>query len=126
MIPTHGLLGMDLLSQASGATLDFKAMRLDLKTPGGEGFAPAAVANECRLPPDFACQSGFSCSVKFSDEVKCYVDRIPTKPFPGNALPKVDESGEKSCVLPSNFTCPPNQSCIADDQYHIRREPAPH
>jgi len=79
----HGLMGMDLLGQARSVTLDLAAMKLTLD---GIDAPAAAPAGTCALPPDFLCAPGWTCTVKATDGLPCFVDRVAATPWPGNPV----------------------------------------
>ncbi len=112
LMPLHGQLGIDLLGQSQSVTLDFNAMRLVL-----DGSPPAASeAKTCVLPPRFACQRGWTCTVKADPEVHCMIDRSPDTPWPGNPLSDEasDDGDAEICryTLPKQFTCEEGSTCI--------------
>jgi hypothetical protein len=106
----HGSLGIDFITQASTVTLDFRAMQMTLagvqliRQDAGEDVT-------CRLHGPVDCPKGWRCQVRPAGEV-CDLDRVPEKPWPGNALPASSEEArvEPRIEVPGDVDISPGVS----------------
>ena len=102
-----GNLGLDLLEQGSGITLDLMAMRLTVSGALARGGFLEANPARCVLPPGFVCQQGFTCTVWLQDEDPCTIDRVT----PGVAGGEIGKAPD-GCVVPENLTCGRMEECV--------------